>query len=340
MSLPVSGVAPYATDVHAGVFIPEIWSGKLQAKFYEASVVPAIANTDWEGEIRDQGDKVIIRTVPTINVSQYKKGLTLAKQVPQGGKVELLIDRGWYFNVIADDVDQIQSDIAQMEVFSNDASEQMKIKVDTNVLASMASWAPAADADDGAQLFSIGKAADTNRGLTAGAKSGDISLGNGSAAVAGDAVARKLDKTNVLDFIVDMGLVMDEANLPENGRKLVIPAWMGAMIKKSDLKDASLAGDGTSILRNGRLGMIDRFELFVSNLLPSRSGVKDDGGGTDKRGHAVFALTRDALTFASQVTKVETLRSESTFGDIMRGLNVYGARVVTPQALVEGFVTK
>ncbi|MEF4262401.1 hypothetical protein U9Z10_23485, partial [Escherichia coli] len=125
-----------------------------------------------------------------------------------------------------------------------------------------------------------------------------------------------ITKANVIDYLVDMGTVMDEANVPETGRKLVIPAWMAGLIKKSDLKDASLSGDSVSIARNGRLGMIDRFELYVSNLLPKT-----------RANHYVFAIHPKALSFATQLTKTESLRAESTFGNIMRGLMVYGRKV-------------
>jgi hypothetical protein len=73
----------------------------------------------------------------------------------------------------------------------------------------------------------------------------------------------------VLNYIVDMGTVLDERNIPETGRWLVIPPWAAGMIKKSDLRNASISGDGSSLLRNGRLGMIDRFTLYASNLLPT-----------------------------------------------------------------------
>ena len=100
-------------------------------------------------------------------------------------------------------------------------------------------------------------------------------------------------------------------------------------MKKSELKDASLSGDSVSIARNGRLGVIDRFELFVSNLLP-KTGAN----------HYVFAIHPKALTFATQLVKTESLRAESTFGDIMRGLMVYGRAVIQPSLMTEGVVVK
>jgi len=132
----------------------------------------------------------------------------------------------------------------------------------------------------------------------------------------------------VLDYIVDLGTVLDEANAPEGDRFLVIPAKMAGMIKKSDLKDASLTGDSVSVLRNGRLGMIDRFTLYMSHNLSVTSGK-----------FSIIAGHKMGFTFASQMTEMESLRAESTCGNVIRGLQVYGYKVVKPEALAQGIVT-
>lgn len=300
MAFPVAAGSPN----YSGTFIPEIWSGKLVVNFYDATVLSAISNTDYEGEIRNQGDTVNIRTTPEIEIFEYKKGQTLKTTRPESPKIQLVIDKGEYFSCIEDDVDKVQSDIALMDQWSKDASERMKIRVDKRVLGDI-----------------VGDIAATNRGDKAGRISQNINLGTSGAAVA-------LTKDNVLDYIVDMGTVLDEANAPEDGRYMVIPAKLAGMIKKSDLRDASLAGDSTSILRNGRMGMIDRFTLYMSHNLPVTSGK-----------YSIIAGHKMGLTFASQMTNMETLRSDSTFGNIIRGLQVYGYKVVKPEALALGVVT-
>ena len=318
MSLGVtSGYYPSGgtTDDYVGKFIPEIWSGKLQVKFYDTTVLSEITNNDFEGEIRDQGDKVKIRTVPNITINDYEKGETLASQVPTTTLVELLIDKGKYFQVIVDDVDEVQADLRLMDIFTGDASQQMKIAVDTQVLAGVKGGASA-----------------DNKGTTAGRLSNNIDLGSTS----GTKTAKKVTSTDVVSHIVDLGQVLDEQNVPEDGRFLVIPAWFASRIKQSDLKDASITGDQMTPLRNGRLGMIDRFTLYVSNLLPTdSSSVAGEGSDSSVTGTTVYAGTKDAITFASQFTRMETLRSTSTFGQIVRGLNVYGFKVIKPEALVE-----
>lgn len=302
MAFPVA--SPRTVDYH-GNFIPEIWSGKLIENFYDATVLAAISNTDYEGEIRAHGDTVNIRTTPELTIRDYEKGMTLTVENPDKAKIQLLIDKGEYFAAVEDDVDKIQSDIVLMDNWSKDASERMKIKIDTRVLTDM-----------------LPGIAAVNKGATAGRISGNINLGTTASPVA-------ITKTNVLDFIVDMGTVLDEANAPEAGRFLVIPAKMAGMIKKSDLKDASISGDSQSIVRNGRLGMIDRFTIYVSHNLNVATGGK----------FSIVAGHKMGLTFASQMTEMETIRSEHTFGNIVRGLQVYGYKVVKPEALTQGVVT-
>jgi hypothetical protein len=300
MGFPVAAGRPN----YSGNFIPEIWSGKLIENFYDATVLAAISNTNYEGEIRRMGDTVNIRTTPEITIKTYVKGQTLSVENPDKPKIQLVIDKGEYFACIEDDVDKVQSDVNLMDTWSKDASERMKIKIDQRVLTDI-----------------LPDISALNKGATAGRITGNIDLGTTGSPIA-------ITKTNVLDYIVDMGTVLDEANAPEGERFLVIPAKMAGMIKKSDLKDASLTGDSVSVLRNGRLGMIDRFTLYMSHNLSVTSGKFN-----------IIAGHKMGFTFASQMTEMESLRAESTFGNVIRGLQVYGYKVVKPEALAQGIVT-
>lgn len=293
----------------SGVLIPEIWSGKLLTKFYASTVLGAICNTDYEGEIRAQGDKVHIRTVPDVAIHDYVRSTSLKTQTPLNEKVELTIDHAKYFNIHVDDVDKFQSDIPYMEAWTRDASTQMKIVQDRHVLGAVY-----ADAHP------------SNRGATAGAQDGGINLGTSGAPL-------QVTKTNIIDLLVDVGVVFDDLNVPEEDRKIVLPNWAVAMIKKSDLKDASLMGDGTSMLRNGRVGMIDRLEIYGSNNLAS--GID----GSFKVWNAI-ACHRSAITWAAQIVKSETLKAESTFGHLARGLQVYGFKVLKPDGLAHIYIRK
>lgn len=304
---------------YSGTFIPEIWSGKLLEKFYDATILGAISNTDYEGEIKNQGDTVKIRQRPDITISNYSPDQEIALQRPNAPTIDLTIDYAKYFAVVLDDIYEIQSDMNQMSMWAEDASESMKITIDTEILSNVV----------------LGASHTENRGINAGRKSGDINLGVTTSPL--QIVSRNagLGETEVTDLIVNMGTVLDEQNIPENGRWMVLPAWMCARIKQSELRDASLSGDSTSILRNGRVGMIDRFTIYMSNLLPA--GVS---GGLAAGENAVFAGHNAAITFASQLNKVQTIQSERTFGEIMRGLQVYGCDVIKNTAIAQAIVTK
>lgn len=294
---------------YSGTFIPEIWSGKLVEKFYDATVFGEIANTDYEGEITEMGDKVNIRTIPSITIRDYKKGGTLQVERPQSGNVTLNIDKAKYFNFVVDSIDRYQSDIALMDKWSSDAGEQMKIVVDEGILGDIY-------ADAHAQ----------NSGATAGRKSASFDLGTTGAPVV-------LTSANVIDAISRCATVADEQNWPEQGRWLVIPAWMRYLLVNSDLKNASVMGDESSVLRNGRIGMIDRFMIYVSNLVAAVT----DGANTCY--HVVFGH-KSGLTFASQMTEMDSLKAESTFGTLVRGLNVYGYEVIKTESIGDLYVRK
>ncbi len=316
MSFPVAGTPAYPpstnpSPAYTGVFIPKLWSGKILEKFYDATVLAAIANTDYAGEITNMGDTVAIRSKPTITIRDYEANQSLLVERPSAPSQDLVIDRGKYWNVIVDDVMEVQADLDLLGMWADDASEQIKITVDTDVLGILNADIDAA-----------------NKGATAGSRSGNIDLGDAAAPL--DLVAKNPTggQVEVVDAIIRLSQVLDEQNIPEQGRWLIMPAWMTAMISRSELRDSSLTGDGVSMLRNGRLGMIGRFTCYMSNLLPTATET-----GIDPT--RIYAGHSHGLTFASQLTKLETLRSEQTFGTLMRGLQVYGMKVTDGTALTE-----
>jgi len=308
---------PVANTLQATGFIPEIWSGKLVEKFYASTVLTAISNTDYEGEIKNQGDKVKIRTKPTITIRSYLADGTLTLERPSGNVLDLLIDKGQYFNTILDDVMDVQSDLNNMSMWSDDAAQQMKIVIDTDVLKGILG----------------GATATFNRGIAAGKISANLNLGITTAPIITVAATPTTGQVDILTLLMRMGQVLDEQNIPESGRWVVLPTWAATLIKTSELRQAYLSGDGVSMLRNGRLGQVDRFTIYVSNLLPNGTT-----GGLAAGEFACYAGHSHGLTFASQVNKVETLRSEMTFGNILRGLQVYGYKVVDGQALCEAII--
>jgi hypothetical protein len=315
---PIYPTGSTSTDYVAAGFIPEIWSGKLIEKFYAATVLAAISNTDYEGEIKSYGDRVKIRTKPTLIINNYLVNGDLALQRPAGSSVELTIDQGKYFAAIIDDVIEKQSDINNMSLWSDDASEQMKIVVDTDVLT-----------------YLLGTADVKNRGLTAGLISGNINLGVTGTPIASVGRNPATGQVEIIDILLRIGQALDEQNIPETGRWIVMPTWATFQIKRSELREVFVSGDSVSILRNGKFGQIDRFTIYASNLLPN--GV---AAGLAAGEWVIFGGHAHGLTFASQLTNVETIRSERTFGQILRGLQVYGRQVLDGKAICQAIVTQ
>lgn len=300
----MAAVFPVAQGLNSmsGVYIPEIWAGKTLVKFYLSTVFGDITNTDYEGEIKNMGDTVHIRTIPDITIRDYSIGMNLTYERPDPTIVDLLIDKGKYYAMAINDVEKIQSDLAYVDKWTDDAGQQLAIKIDEAILGDVY-----ADANS------------SNAGNSAGAKSGAIKLGASGSPLA-------LDETNILSVIVDCGVVLDEQNIPNTDRWMILPAMQCGKIKKSDLKDASLTGDAQSVLRNGRIGGIDRFTIYMSNNIDTTT----DGDYTvfnDMFGH------KSAITFASQLVKNESLKNPSDFGDLLRGLQVYGYETIKDESL-------
>lgn len=323
-STPLIGATgAFAGNNTSGSFIPTLWSAKLNQKFYKATVFGEIANTAYEGEISGLGDKVVINNRPDITINDYQVGTTLSYQVPTPSTVELPIDRAKYFAFQVNDVVAHQSQPKLMDMFSDDASMQMKISIDSSVLLGTATkqgiWndVPAA-----------------NQGATAGAITGGYNLGTATAPIT-------LTASNVLATLTALAGALDEQNIPETDRWLVIDPLTRQILMQSNLAQAQFMGDDKSMVRNGKIGMIDRFTVYVSNLLPKAAATQDYFGaaaaGTAKR-RLILAGHKSAVTFASQMTKMETVRNPSDFGDYIRGLNVYGWKTIIPTGLASALV--
>lgn len=287
----------------ASRFIPEIWSGKLIEKLYDYTCLAEISNTDYEGEIKQKGDKVVIRTTPTMVIKDHKTGQKLEYDTPESDSIELNVDQAKYFAFRCEDVDAYQSDLNLINDWSDDAGQQMQIEIDTSVMARFYADASPENAGDGA-----------------GRKSGGYNMGAAGAPVA-------LNKTSILDYIVDAGSVLDEQNVPNENRWIVLPSWANGMLKKSDLRDASVMGDAKSVFRNGKVGELDRFTVYINNNL----SMEMDANGNQVT-HIPFGHKK-SLTFASQMTEMDQLKDPYQFGQLVRGLNVYGWKVIDPKAM-------
>lgn len=291
-------------------YVPIVYTKKVLRNFYETSVFGQICNTDYEGEIKAQGDKVVIRRTPTMTVSPYAVGTTIDYEVPTSTSTELMVDLGMYSAFQIDDVDKAQSDLPLINMFAKDAGERIRIEIDREVLKYMSTGAATA-----------------NKGGSAGAISGDINLGVTTTPVA-------ITAGNATEFIVLMNQVLDEANQDMEGRWCVLPAGFCTALKTSDLKAANITGDASGVIRTGLIGMVDRMKVYQNNNLAN--GVN---GGLAAGEFSVLAGTNEATSFAANITKTDTLKIPNSFGEYWRTLFVYGRAVVQPTALVNAVVT-
>lgn len=264
-------------------FIPEVFSKKLQAKFYAQTMLSEVTTNEYEGEISGLGNKVNIRSVPAVTVADYSGSLSYADVT--SGTIELNIDKAKSYAFKVDDILREQADIDFMNEAANDAAQNMKIAIEQDVFANVA----------------------------AGSSLTDV-----------NATPSNLTSSNILGFILDAGQTLDENNIPEDGRYMIISPAAATLLKQSELRQAYLTGDNVSPLRNGFIGTVDRFNMYVSNNLVTASGVTSGLFGHPK-----------AIAYASQMTNTESVRLESSFGDGVRGLAVYGYKVVLPTAIGE-----
>ena len=264
-------------------FIPEVFSKKLQAKFYAQTMLSEVTTNEYEGEISGLGNKVNIRTVPAVSVADYSGSISYSDVT--SSTIELDINKAKSYAFKVDDILREQADIDFMNEAANDAAQNMKIAIEQDVFANVA----------------------------AGSSLTDI---NGTPA--------NVTSANVLGHILDAGQQLDENNIPEDGRFMIINPAVATVLKQSELRQAYLTGDNVSPLRNGFIGTVDRFNMYVSNNLSTSGGVTSGLYGHPK-----------AIAYASQMTNTETVRLESSFGDGVRGLSVYGYKVILPTAIGE-----
>lgn len=323
----VSNSANAPSPTYSGTFIPTLWSGKLAKKFYNTTLFGEIANTDWQGEIANLGDKVIINTIPTLTTKEYKVGMQLEYEVPSPETITLQIDKARYFGINVNDIMEFQSKPNLMNMFTDDASMQMKLYIDKDVIFSTffdtkGSWKTSESGKDA--LW------EKNQGATAGCVSAAYNLGTDTAPVT-------LTAENILSYITMLSTVLDEANVPEEGRYLVITPQERQILMNSNLAQAQFMGDPRSVLRNGKIGSIDRFTIYLSNQLPRAAASKawdnTTASASAAKRHLIFAGHKHGISFASQITKMEHLQNPNDFGQLVRGLQVWGNAVTQGQCL-------
>lgn len=279
-----------------GLFKPELWSKELNRKMMDSGVMVDLVNRKWEGEIKNAGDTVNIQTVGDITVNNYVATTNLTYQDLDGDTQQLKIDQKKYWGFRVDDIDKVQANIEFMGKYTDQAKKQL---VNTK------------------DAFLLGKSAD----VPTGNQIGEVTLTPATA----------------YSKLIDMFVLLSEANAIDNNGKdgtgknpwlVVDPKTLGILRQAPEAIHATQAGDTT--IRKGTLLQLAGFDIKQSTVLKS---VTTGSGESAKTTTTILAGTTEAITFAEQITKVESLRDQNSFKDIVRGLYVYGAKTVNPHCL-------
>jgi len=299
-------------------FIPEIWSKQLLLTLRKALVYASLCNTDYDGEISALGDTVRINAIGDITVSNYTKDTSIGSpQTLTDAQTTLTISQAKFFNFAVDDVDKMQGNPAVMAEAISFAGYRVKDQVDQFVAGLYT------DAQATNLIGSSGSPVTVTRATQA-------NLGAG---------------TTLYDELVALAQLLTQSDVPnDGGRFVVMPAW-GKTLLSQDLRFTSFntpdavtkirtgAIDGSTPAQPGYLGMIENMGVYESNNAPHLGGTKGATGSQD----VFLAGHRMAWSFADNVQEVEGFRPPDRFADAVKGLHLYGAKVVRPQALAVGF---
>jgi len=284
-----------------GFFIPEIYSKKVQIALRKAAVAEAICNTDYMGEISNFGDTVNIIKEPQIAVADYTRGLAVVSTALSDQELVLTIDQAKSFSFKIDDLEKRFSHINFQAIASDNAAYALRDAMDSNILTAIRA----------------GATVTTGMGTTGT----PIDIGfTGS----------KVDPLNQMALAAKE---LDEANAPEEGRWFVAaPEWYNALSNSSSKLLSVDFNAGQGSIRNGLVasGLLRGFQMYKSNNLPTNdlSGANPAGSATAPV--ALFGHI-SATSAASSMNKVETIRDTGTFSDIVRGLMVWGRKVLRPE---------
>jgi len=267
-------------------FIPQIWSARLLQHLDTSHVYANLVNRDYEGNISAYGDTVKIQQIGDITIGDYVKNTDIADpQTLTGDQRTLTIDQAKFFNFQIDDVDNAQTNPKLMDAAMQRAAYALADSTDKYV-ASFYTDVPAANQ------------------------------------IGSDTTPTVLTADNIYDTLVDLSVLLSEANIPQMGRWVVVPAWAKGMLRKNDLfVHATPSGD--SVIQNGLIGQAAGFNIYESNNVPN----------TTKTKYKILAGTNIAISYAEQVVQTEAFRMEKRFSDAVKGLHVYGGKTVQPTSL-------
>lgn len=294
-------------------FLPAIYSKKVLNFFRKASVCEAITNTDYAGEITAYGDSVKIIKEPVISVSAYTRGSDTTATKLTDQEVNLVVDNANAFKFIVDDIETAMSHVNFKEVASSSAAYALRDAFDSAVIAEMFAGVSASSPN---HILGSDNATDLAAGTFDG--TGNLDIGQGAS------------EHDPLDVMAHMARLLDEQNVPEEGRWFLAPPSFYEQLSQASSKLMSVdfnAGQGS--IRNGLVssGKLRGFDMYKSNNIAATSNA----AGKILAGHISSTAT------AQTITSTEVIRDPDSFGDICRGLHVFGAEVLRPEALVSAF---
>lgn len=289
-------------------FIPELWEAAVQVPYRNSLVFgqERIANRDYEGTIRQQGDTVHVTTIEDPTVKDYVKTEDIEVDEINDGRISLVIDQGKYFAFGVNDVDRVQA----AGNFESPALEGAGYKLRDAADSYIASLftAPATGASAG------GPIAENRLGAVTVLDDNPDKVGAG--------------QTSAYKVLVKLREKLDAQSVPTVGRYVVVsPGFVSALLMDKRYTDLSASGSTTALLQ-GQVGRGSGFEVLVSNNLPTI------GGAT-----TITAGVPGALTYADQILQTEAIRDPKRFRDIVRGLNVYGAKIFRREGVATAQVT-
>ena len=299
-------------NLPSGNFTPQIFSQKVLKFFRRASVVEDITNTDYYGEIENFGDTVKIIKEPTLTISSYARGAVINPQDLADDQITMVVDQANAFAFKIDDIEERHSHVNFEALATSSGAFSLKRAYDASVLQVMA---------DGAGITG------TNIG-TAGSPVDITGSGNEDVAV---------------NLLMTMARELDDNSVPEENRWFVAPPifYENAFKAGAKFAEVQVTGDATTPLRNGLVmqGNITGFNCYKSTALNnSGTDVVTISGQDTTNDFVVMAGHMSSTATASHIAKTEVVRSTETFSDIVRGLHVFGRKVLRPEALAVGVV--
>ena len=346
------GKAAGYTNLNSGNFSPVIYSKQVQLAFRKASIVDAITNNDYFGEIANMGDTVKIIKEPEISVSAYLRGTTITQQDLTDNDFSLVVDKANYFAFKVDDIEEAHSHVNFQTLASDRAAFRLADQHDQEVLGYLAGFKQSAlhDNADTVNDQVNGTKADTAAGsdeLLAANKLSRPDFGNiTTAGTAGDSIplAARLPGATALPtayvspamLVARMARLLDAQNVPTQGRWIVVDPVMMEILRDEDsrLLNADYGGAG---LQNGLvLNNFHGFRVHLSNNLPSvGTGASTTGTAAQSTNYGVIVAGHDSsVATAEQINKTETYRDPDSFADIVRGMHLYGRKILRPEGLV------